>query len=111
MSKVAVHTFTLDEQETTFTIDATDRSLVRVYSNDPVFIARLEKVGAKVHRRAPDGGMFYDLRDDQLVLRKGKRKVSEAQGLGLERWRQEQQAKGVELAQPQEGNDANSSET
>lgn len=63
------HTFSLDEQETTFTIDATDRSLVRVYSNDPVFIARLEKVGAKVHRRADDGGMFYDLPANQLTLR------------------------------------------
>ena len=66
------HEFALDEQETTFTIDATDRNLVRVYSNDPVFIARLERVGAKVHRACVDGGMFYDLRAEQLLLRKGK---------------------------------------
>ena len=75
----APHEFALDEQETTFTIDATDRNLVRVYSNDSVFIARLEKVGAKVHRACADGGMFYDLHADQWLLRKGRRQMSPEQ--------------------------------
>lgn len=63
------HKFSLDEQETTFTIDATDRSLVRVYSNDPVWIARLQKIGAKVYRACDDGGMFFDLPAKQLSVR------------------------------------------
>jgi hypothetical protein len=71
------HKFSLDEQETTFTIDATDRSLVRVYSNDSVFIARLEKVGAKVHRDPGDGGMFYDLPANQLSLRNPSKPMSD----------------------------------
>lgn len=88
--------FALDEQETTFTIDATDRSLVRVYSNDPVFIERLEKVGAKVHRKCEDGGMFYDLHADQLVLRKGKRVKTATQLEAFKRAMQKRSSKGSE---------------
>jgi hypothetical protein len=80
------HKFTLDEQETTFTIDATDRTLVRVYTNDPVWIMRLRKAEAKVHRLCDDGGIFFDLRIEQLVVRKGKRqqrKLTEEQKAGL----------------------------
>ena len=34
-----------DEQETTWTIEATDRNRVRVFSNDPIWQRRLESVG------------------------------------------------------------------
>jgi hypothetical protein len=84
MGESAMRPFMLDEQETTFTIDATNRELVRVYSNDPVFIAKLKKIGAVVHRECSDGGIFYDLRSDQFLLRKGKRKMSPAQKVAAE---------------------------
>ena len=51
-------TFTLDEQETNFTIEATDRTTLRVFSNDPVWQKRIDDLGVVVERT--DGyGKFY----------------------------------------------------
>lgn len=62
--------FALDEMETTFTIEATDRSVVHVYSNDLVYQRRLERVGCMPYRTAEDGGKFYKLSAKQLSIRK-----------------------------------------
>jgi hypothetical protein len=68
------------EQETIFSICAEDRSIVHVFSDDPVFQKKLESIGAKLVREASGGvSKFYEMRSDQLVIRTGKRKVSEEQ--------------------------------
>lgn len=66
---------TLDEQETHFHITASNRSKVEVYSDDPVWQRKLEKITqpTKVNGR----GKFYELNIDQLSLRSGKRQLSD----------------------------------
>lgn len=69
----------LDEQETTYTVEATDRNVVKVFSNDHVFQRRLAKLGIAPYRT--DGyGMFYSvsLDDFSFGIRK-KRVVTEEQ--------------------------------
>lgn len=69
----------LDEQETTYTVEATDRKTLYVFSNDRVHQARLEKLGIEAHRT--DGyGKFYkvDLNEFTFGVRR-KRQVSEEQ--------------------------------
>ena len=69
----------LDEQETTYTIEATDRNTVKVFSNDQVFQRRLAKLGITPYRT--DGyGMFYSvsLENFSFGIRK-KRAVSDEQ--------------------------------
>lgn len=68
---------TQDEQETCFSIVASDRKLIHVFSDDPVWMARLDKIATFV--RVTGEGKEYTLRDDQLVVRKGKKQMSEAQ--------------------------------
>lgn len=80
---------TLDEQETHFNVVATNRSLVHVYSDDPVMQRKLEAVGAKVVRVSEDagGGKHYELDSRQLLLRKvpNARKLTPAQKEALGR--------------------------
>jgi len=55
----------LDEQETLYTIEATDRNTVKVFSNDQVFQRRLAKLGITPYRT--DGyGMFYSVSLDNF---------------------------------------------
>jgi hypothetical protein len=55
----------LDEQETLWTIEATDRNTVKVFSNDQVFQRRLAKLGIVPYRT--DGyGMFYSVSLDNF---------------------------------------------
>jgi len=55
----------LDEQETSFTIEATDRNTVHVFTNDVVWINRLEKLGIESYRE--DGyGKFYRVSTDDF---------------------------------------------
>lgn len=68
-----------DEAETTFTIEATNRSVVRVYSADPVYRRKLERVGATLVEEMEDGGAFYTLPSNQLRISKPPRKLSEAE--------------------------------
>jgi hypothetical protein len=67
-----------DERETHLNISASDRSYWEVATNDPVFIRKLQSVGAKEIRLSGDV-VFFRIEADQVLLRKGKRKVSEAQ--------------------------------
>lgn len=68
---------TADEMETMFNIVASDRNTVLVFSDDPVWMRRLDKLGTFV--RNTGEGKEYTLRIDQLVVRSGKRQVSETQ--------------------------------
>lgn len=69
--------FALDEQETTFTIEATDRSVVYVYSNDLVFQRKLERVGCQLYRVCDDGGKFYKLPSNQLRVTMPPRQLTD----------------------------------
>lgn len=64
------------ERETHFNIMADDRSKVYVFSDDPVWMQRLDRIATGA---AHGSGKKYELRIDQLVVRKGKKQVSEAQ--------------------------------
>lgn len=68
---------TLDEMETVFCIVASDRDVVTVFSDDPVWMRRLDKIGTFV--RNTGEGREYTLRADQILVRKGKRQVSDVQ--------------------------------
>lgn len=69
MTENAMRKLSLDEQETTFTIEATDRDTIHVYSGDGVWQKRLEKAGALPYRDCEDGGKFYKLDSRQIILR------------------------------------------
>lgn len=62
-----------DEMETHFNQCADDRSKWECTTEDPVWIARLDKIAEGV----PVGwGKRYILRDDQVLVRTGKRQLS-----------------------------------
>ena len=67
------------ERETHLNMSADDRGTWQVYSDDPVMQRRMEKVGATLVKTEAHGGKHYTMRADQVLLRLGKRKVSEAQ--------------------------------
>lgn len=69
----------LDEQESTFTVEATDRNVVSIFSNDVVWQNRIEKLGIVAHR-ADGYGKFYrvDLSEFSFGIRR-KRQVSDEQ--------------------------------
>ncbi len=69
----------LDEQESNFTIEATDRKCLSVFSNDVVMQRRIERLGIVAHRS--DGyGKFYtvDLNQFSFGIRR-KRQMSDEQ--------------------------------
>jgi len=69
----------LDEQETNYTIEATDRKTVNVFSNDVVTQRQIERLGIEAHRC--DGyGKFYtvDLTQFRFGSRR-KRQMSDEQ--------------------------------
>ncbi|MCB0596033.1 MAG: hypothetical protein KDD28_18215 [Phaeodactylibacter sp.] len=69
----------LDEQETNFTIEATDRNTLYVWSNDSVWLARLEKLGIKPTRESEYGKSYkLDLNEFTFTLRP-KRKLTDEQ--------------------------------
>lgn len=70
----------LEEQETHLNMSADNRGAWAVYSDDAVMMRKLERVGARLVREEESGGRHYELRADQVLIRKGKRAVSKAQG-------------------------------
>jgi len=68
----------LAEQETHLNMVAENRNIWEVCSDDKVMILRLESIGA-TFVRADGPTKFYTLRADQVVLRAGKRKMSDEQ--------------------------------
>lgn len=73
----------LDERETNFTIEATNRNTLRVFSNDTVWQNRIEKLGIRATRES-GYGKFYeiDLTKFSFGLRT-RRKLTEDQRLAL----------------------------
>lgn len=69
---------TNEERETHLNMVASDRGQWIVFSDDPVMIRRLERIGAEFIRDVGQGKEFR-LRSEQVLLRTGKRKISEAQ--------------------------------
>jgi hypothetical protein len=69
----------LDEQETTFTVEATDRKTVRIFSNDVVWQRRIEELGI-VADREDAYGKFYtvSLEEYSFGVRR-KRQMSDEQ--------------------------------
>ena len=71
---------TLEETESHLNMCALNRREWEVYSDDKVFIRKMERIGAQFLREDSTGlGRFYLLRDDQILFRKGKKNISEAQ--------------------------------
>lgn len=69
----------LDEQETTFTIEATDRNTISVFSCDKVWMARLEKLGIQPTRTNEYGAWYtVSLNDWSFGLHR-KRQLSDEQ--------------------------------
>lgn len=69
----------LDEQESNYTVEATDRKTVSVFSNDVVTHRQMERLGIVAHRS--DGyGKFYkvDLSQYSFGIRR-KRQLSDEQ--------------------------------
>ena len=58
---------TVEDQETLITMDAVDRSVWHVYSSDPSYIAKLNKIAEPV--RVDDWGTTYELSARQVLLR------------------------------------------
>lgn len=73
----------LDEQETNFTIEATDRNALAVFSNDVVWQRRIESLGINPHR-SDSYGKFYnvDLSQFSFGIRR-KRQMSEERRAAL----------------------------
>lgn len=77
----------LDEQESNFTVEATDRSVVSVFSNDVVWQNRIEKLGIVAHRS--DGyGKFYkvDLSQYSFGIRRKRQLTDEQRAAVAERF-------------------------
>ena len=69
----------LDEQETTFTVEATDRNTVHVFSNDGVWQGRMERLGIRPTRRSAYGCWYkVSLEEFSFGVRR-KRQMSEEQ--------------------------------
>ncbi len=69
---------TLEEQETIFITCAAERGKWEAFTTDPVWMRRLEKMGA-VLVEEHSLSRRYTLRAEQILIRKGKRAVSERQ--------------------------------
>lgn len=68
----------LSETETHLNMVADERGVWHVYSDDRVMQVKLEKAGAVLVKEHGDA-KWYTLRSDQIVIRKGKRKMTEEQ--------------------------------
>lgn len=69
----------LDEQETTFTIEATDRKTVTVFTNDSVWQGRMEKLGIEAFRRNAYGRWYRVSLEEFLFGFRKKRQLSDEQ--------------------------------
>ena len=58
---------TKEDQETMITMDALDRSAWNVYTSDPVYITKLNKIAAAI--TTTDWGSTYKLNARQVLLR------------------------------------------
>lgn len=68
----------LDHRETHLNMMAHDHKTWELFSDDPYWIRRMEKLGIEPTERVGDG-FLYRLLADQVLIRKGKRPTSEKQ--------------------------------
>jgi len=73
---------TPEERETNFCMTGDDHAAFDVFSDDPYWIRRFEKIGVAPYA-VVGAGFKYKLRADQVLVRKGKRVVSEEQRAAL----------------------------
>lgn len=66
------------ERETCLNMTADNRSEWEAYTDDPVMQRRFESIGAELIAEVYGGGKRYRLRANQILLRRGKRRLSEA---------------------------------
>lgn len=78
---------TLDEMETSIIINAADRSIIEVYSDDPVWQRRLEKLAGPGRPANTGPGRFWTLDASYLALRKPRQLSDEQRALLAERAR------------------------
>lgn len=67
-----------EERETVISIDASNRETCIVYSSDPVYQRKLEKIGAEIIHM-DDWGKHYRLPANQVSLRKARKPLTEEQ--------------------------------
>jgi len=72
-----MNTLSNAERETHINMTADDRGTWEVFSDDPVMIARLDKITTAV--REVEGGKFYRLPANQVTLRKPKKPLTDKQ--------------------------------
>jgi len=95
----------LDEQETTFTIEATDRKTVTVFSNDQVWQNRIEKLGVEAFRRNAYGRWYHlSLEEFNFGFRKKRQLSAEQRAISAERLAALRSAR---LADDDDGDDDN----
>lgn len=66
----------LDEQETVFTVEATDRNTLHIFTNDRVWIDRLDKITTSTSEDVYGKSYTLDLNEFTFTLRP-KRKMSD----------------------------------
>lgn len=71
----------LAEQETHLNMVADNRKVWEVFTDDPVLIRKMDRIGAVLVREESGGGRHYTLDAKQVLLRKisTKRTMSDAQ--------------------------------
>lgn len=67
-----------DHRETHLNMMAGDHGEWELFSDDPFWMRRLEKIGIKPSEKVGEGNI-YKLRADQVLIRVGKRAVSDEQ--------------------------------
>ena len=70
---------TKEDQETLITMDANNRSVWKVYTSDPTFITKLDKIA--VCKKSSDWGNHYELDARQVLLRKIPKRRTSAESL------------------------------
>jgi hypothetical protein len=67
-----------DERETCLSMTGDNHDEWIVFTDDPYMIRRIEKLGVQPAEKV-GAGFEYKLNADQVLLRKGKRRVSDSQ--------------------------------
>lgn len=89
-----------DHRETHLNMLAHDRRAWEIFTDDPYWIRRLEKMGVQPDEKVGEG-FKYTVRADQVLIRKGKRQVSDEQRqIAAERMRRLNRAAAVENSMP-----------
>ena len=70
---------TKEDQETLITMDADNRAVWKVYTSDPVFITKLNKIAEPT--RSDDWGNHYEVDARQVLLRKVPKRRTSAKSL------------------------------